>query len=418
MSDDDLFGVMEGESDEFVNFGDADPFAKSENDDAKDDAVTAEAGRNIQEPVAEAPAPEPTPVVIQPEPTPPVAAATAPSLKKLARKPLTPRQKAIGVILRRAGVDEVPELDHLLRNKGGKAMRICDIGLFIDEPEDQVLAKIAKDCPCQNRVNLSAEVLLSQVKKVGSQILQAGRMYQPIQVARIEEDGAYECTSGRHRLAFLALIYGAKANIKVYVEDMTLQEGRDAVVVANMARPTKAMERAEHAVLQAVHGDVNAAQDDLYKGTATTKNKAKKYCVFSVLKNKYPAELTFKLSLTASRHGGALTTITNIENFWSAALDWHKAMEREEFDAALKKSVEFLNKLADQYGQTAGFDEVQHMSSMALSAVGKYYSDVESVTGDAISRVPEIATAIVQMGNIGRQKSDLTYSALAKALRS
>jgi hypothetical protein len=424
MSDDDIFGVMDDLNDEV-----GDPFA-NEQDDTKDDAIPATAGASIREPeeqpeepaqppaaVEPAPEPEPTP---EPEPVAPpagvpaepVSAAPAPAKpkkpkgghKKQARKPLTPRQKAIRVIMRRADVEEV--------------MRICDIGLFIDEPSDPVLANIAKDCPCQNRVNLSAEVMLSQVKKVGSQILESGRMYQPIQVAKITEDGAFECTSGRHRLAFLALLYGAKASIKVYVEDMTLQEARDAVVVANMARPTKAMERAEHAVLQAVHGDADAEQDDMFKKTATTKSKAKKYCVFSVFKKGYPAKLEFKASLTSSRDGGtALTTITNIENFWGNALEWRKDMERAEFDDELKKSVEFLNAVAASFQSQGSFDASQHMASMVLSAIGKYYRDVESVTGNAISRADEIAKVIVAMGDIGRQKSDLTYSELSKALR-
>lgn len=427
MSDDDIFGVMDDEPTEFAELS-TDPLAAS-TPAASDDAIPATAGGNLQEAVDMAAAPAatpPTPETSVTSPTPPTSATPKapkrPSTKTpkttVPRQPLSPRQKAIRVILRRAGKETLPELDHLLRNKGGKSMRICDIGLFIGESEDAVLGDISKECLIPNRVNLSAEVMLSQVKKVGSQILQAGRMYQPIQIARIEEDGVFECTSGRHRLAFLALLYGPQATIKVYVEDMTLQEGRDAVVVANMARPTKALERAEHTVLQAVHGDASAAQDDMYKNTATTKTKVKKYCVFSVLKNKYPAELTFKLSLTASRQGGALTTITNVENFWGASLSWNKEMERSVFDAQLKKSIEFLNALTIALQAETGFDAVQHMSSMALSATGKYYQDVESVTGDALSRVNDIAKAIVDMGDIGRQKSDVTYTALAKALRA
>jgi hypothetical protein len=447
--DQDIFGVMDDDTD----FADDDVFGGG---DEESSTVTAEAGDTIKEPnaetqeaiaeldagggeaietldeledaqeaaVAEAQAdaePEPqeqqqaqAPVAPAPKPK-----KTAPK-KPVARQPrkaLTARDKSIRVIMRRAGVEEIPTLDHLLRNKGGKTMRICDIGLFVDEPAES-LAELAKECKVPNRVNLSAEVQLSQVKKVGASILQADRMYQPIQVAKIEEDGAFECTSGRHRLAFLALFYGPKANIKVYVEDMTLQEARDAVVVANMARPTKALERAEHAVLQAVHGDADAVQDDLYAKTATTKNKVKKYCVYSVLKKQYPAKLDFKVSLTASRDGGtALTTITIVENFWGASLEWHKDMERAELDGQLKKSVEFLNALAAAFQAQQGFDCQQHMASQTLTAVGKYYADLQSVTGKPVEKAADIAAAIVKMGNVGRQKSEVIYSELAKALR-
>lgn len=432
MNEDDLFGVFYDDTEFATELNDellAAPESGESIADKADtetlDEVEAAEENNPETAVAEAQTPE-TDAEPEPQeqqqaqaPAKPKAPRKTPAAAKKTptREKLNPRDKAVRVILRRSGKDEVPELDHLLRNKGGKSMRICDIGLFIGEPDDEVLKELAAECKIANRVNLSAEVLLSQVKKVGASILQADRMYQPIQVARIEEDGSYECTSGRHRLAFLSLLYGPKANIKVYVEDMTLQEARDAVVVANMARPTKALERAEHAVLQAVHGDADAAQDELYKNTATTKTKVKKYCVFSVLKNKYPAELSFKLSLTASRKGGALTTITNVENFWGAALNWNKQMERAEFDEQLKTSVTFLNALAEKLQEQDGFDAIQHMSSMALSAIGKYYQDVESVTGDALGRVEDIAVAIVAMGEIGRQKSEVTYTALAKALR-
>lgn len=421
MNEDDLFGVFYDET-EFATELNDELLTGSESGESIDDKAGTETLGELEaaeenNPEADA---ETEPQQQAQAPAKPKAPRKTPaaSKKKPAREKLNPRSKAVRVILRMSGKDEVPELDHLLRNKGGNSMRICDIGLFIGEPDDEVLKELAAECKIPNRVNLSAEVLLSQVKKVGASILQSDRMYQPIQVARIEEDGSYECTSGRHRLAFLSLLYGPKANIKVYVEDMTLQEARDAVVVANMARPTKAMERAEHAVLQAVHGDASAKQEELYKATATNKSKAKKYCVYSVLKNAYPAKLSFPLSLTASRDGGiALTTITNVENFWGAALEWHKQMKRDEFDAQLKDSIEFLNKLADSFGETKDFDAGQHMASKTLTAIGKYYSDLQSVTGNAIDKAAAIAEAIVAMGEIGRQKSEVTYAALAKALR-
>lgn len=423
----DFFGVMDDDADFGELNGDmSDVFGSDEDGDDEAPAIPATAGTSIKEPNAETKEAIEEMRGQEAEAKPSTESKPKPKPKKPRKKPttrkpiaqLSPRDKAIRVIKRRAGVDELPELDQLLCNKGGKTMRICDIGLFIGTPDDEVLADIASECPVKNRVNLSAEVQLSQVKKVGGSILSSNRMYQPIQVAQIEEDGALECTSGRHRLAFLALLYGPKASIKVYVESMTLQEARDAVVVANMARPTKALERAEHTVLQAVHGDVNAVQDELYKNTATTKNKVKKYCVYSVLKKGYPAKLGFKASLTASRDGGtALTTITNVENFWGVALEWHKEMERSKFDSQLKESVEFLNALADEFQKSSNFDCQQHMASQTLTAIGKYYADLQSVTGDAVSKVADIAKAIVLMGDIARYKSEVVYSELAAALR-
>lgn len=335
---------------------------------------------------------------------------------KRARKPLSPREKVLRVIMRRAGVETIPTLDSLMRGKGGERMRICDIGLFISGSDDEVLSKISELCPVTNRVNLSAEIQINQVKKVGSDILSSGRMYQPIQVARIEEDGAMECTSGRHRLAFLALTYGPTVSIPVYVEEMTIQEARDAVVVANQARSTKAMEKAEHAVMKAVHGDVDAGRDELYRKMAVSKGMVRKYCVYNVLRE-YPVALDFMVSLTASRKGGAMTTVTNVEKFWSNALNWHKDMPRKDFDAELKDATVFLNAVVKAMQKDPGMDAHQHLATMSMHAIGKYYNELQNVTGNAIEKAGDIASVVVGMGDCARHKYDAIYHELRKAMR-
>jgi len=282
-----------------------------------------------------------------------------------------------------------------------------------------LMAELAAECPLKNRVNLSAEVIESRVLYVGAQILKAGRMYIPIQVVKIREDGALECVSGRHRLAFLALVYGADTKIPVHIENMSLSESRDAVVVANEARPTKALERAEHTVLQAVGGNVDAEQDELYQKTIKTRSTARKYCVYNVIKRKYPAKLAFKVSQTSSRRDGGLTTLTNIENFWGAALEWNQELKRKEFDSMLKESVKFLNELAEEFQKHGDFDADSHMASMTMIAIGKYYRAYSEIIGkNAIDVVRAVAKQVVKMGDIGRQKSEKTYKELSSALKS
>lgn len=333
-------------------------------------------------------------------------------------KNVTARQKAVNVILRRASKDKVPDIRHLLVGKMGSEVKIQDIALFIDDEQaDELMAELAKECPVRNRVNLSAEVQKKRILDIGAQIVESGRMYQPISVARIKEDGRLECTSGRHRLAFLALVYGPDTRIPVCIEDMTMNEARDAVVVSNQARPTKALERAEHTVLQAVKGNLNAEQDDLYYRTVTAKAKARRYCVFSVINRSYPMKLGFVVSKDSSRKGGGITTLTNIEGFWGAALDWEDGMERKKFDAELKESVKFLNGVVETMQAQKGFNSKQHLAAMTLSAIGKYYRAFREITGgDASAVAVEVAKCVVKMGDVGRQKSEKTYSTLAKAL--
>jgi len=338
--------------------------------------------------------------------------------KKLARKPLDPKDKFIRSMMRKADIDAIPELNHLMREKSGTKVRIGDIGIFTGSPKEDLLKKIYKNCPIKNRVNLSAEIELKQVRDVGIQILASDCMYQPIQLAKIDGDETIECTSGRHRLVLLALLYGTDSRIPVYMENRSLNEARDAVVVANQSRKTRALEKAEHTILQAVGGDASAKLDEIYERVVTTKAKSRKYCTYNVIERGHPKKLNFKISSTPTRSGGELTTITNLEGFWTNATAWYKSMPRTEFDMQLSKAIEFINELVKSMCKNEDFDEEQHLSSMTLNATGKYFKTLEDAGYNAIADVLNIANTIISMGSIGRQKSDQTYDDLVKQMRT
>ena len=281
--------------------------------------------------------------------------------------------------------------------------------------------ELAQKCPVRNTVNLSAEVGKKRMIDVGVQILESDRMYYPIHVARIKDggknDGKLECISGRHRLAFYALVYGPDTKIPVYLEEMTTNEARDAVVFANQSRATKALEKAEHSVLQAVQGDVSATLEDMYTRTVTCKSKIRRYCVFSVINRGLPMKLSFPVSTTSTRKGGYLTTLANVEGFWRSALEWTDGTTFKDFDASLKSSVKFLNALVDEMQKVKGFKSTEHLATKQLVAIGKYYRSYGEFTGNnAIKKVAEIAKCIVKQGDIGGQKSEKTYAMLTKSL--
>lgn len=333
-------------------------------------------------------------------------------------KELTPKEKAVKKMLHKAGVEKLPELKTLFAGKVGETVKVKDIGIFLGTPKDEILKELAKECPIRNRGNLSTEVSMAQVIKVGADILSVGRLVSPITLARIKEDGVLECTSGRHRLVAIALLYGADAEVTAYVENLTLTEARDTVVFANDCRATKAMEKAEHVVLKAVNGNVDVKQDELYAAVCTSKGKARKYAVYSVFERKHPAKLAFAVSFTASRKDGELTTLTNVENFWKAAVEWTSETERKVFDASLKASIEFLNALVEAMQTVKGFDAEQHLASMPLTAIGRFYREYGSIQGEnAISVVKKVAKTVVELGEVGRQPSKKTYDAIAKAMQ-
>ncbi len=156
--------------------------------------------------------------------------------------------------------------------------------------------------------------------------------------------------------------------------------------------------------------------NETYTKTAVTKSGAKDYCVYSVFTLGRLRKLNFKVSNKASRKDGALTTVTNIKNFWGAALTWDRDVSSTEFDSALVDSVVFLNAFVEVAEKTGGFKSKQHLSSMALSALGKYYRSHCDVSAEPIS-APKMAEVVVGLGDIGRQKSEQTYNQIVAALK-
>ena len=331
------------------------------------------------------------------------------------QRKLTRIQKAIRLLRRKSGKDQLPSLEDLMQGKVGKRIAINDIGIFAGTPKDPLIAELATECMVGNTLNFSAEITKLRMLQVGVQILKAGKMYSPIHVAQIQENGSYQCVSGRHRLAFLILIYGADAKIPVYLETMTLEEARDAMGVANDSRPAKAKERAELAVLKALNGKSNVSQAELYTQMATSKINSRKYCVYSVMERGYPAKLNFKVSATASRKDGGLTTLSSVETFLHMAMDWRPDTTQKQFDIALKNAVEFVNALADAFQRNPEFNPDEHMTTKPMTAIGRYYLDCQiskDVIHTAISVVDDIVKNLVCVAGIGRKEPEWIYQLL------
>jgi hypothetical protein len=332
------------------------------------------------------------------------------------RRTLTRVQKAIRLMLRRSGKEVMPPLDELMKGKAGKRVTISEIGIFAGSPKDALIAELAAECMLGNTLNFSAEITKLRMLQVGTQILKAGRMHTPIFVAQITENDSLQCVSGRHRLAFLILAYGADAKVPVYIENMSLEEARDAMGVANDNRPAKAQERAELAVLKAMKGKSNVGQDELYTQMATSKPNARKYCVYSVMERAYPLSLNFKVSATASRKDGGLTTLSNVETFLGAALEWNPETTRKDFDKALKNAVIFINELASAFQKNPDFDPDFHMTAKPMSAIGRNYWDYIVAGNNAIVVVGQVADKIISMGDVSRMSAEDIYDRLASDL--
>lgn len=313
----------------------------------------------------------------------------------VSRAKKTVKQKALRVMLKRSGLRKPPLVERILEGKTGLKIPISEIGFISsDKQDDPLLVELAKECPVRNRLNRH-DIIRNRILAVGSEIFKAQKMWTPIHVARDLASGKIECISGRHRLAFLALVYGSDLEIPVYVEHMTLKAAREAVAVANDARPIKAIERASYAILRAVGGDSAADQTKLYDKLATHKNNVIKYCVYSVIERNYPATLDFKLSELSSRPDGGITTVSNIEEFWGEAIPWTKNMSQKEFDQRLLESINFINSFVADIQKMKGFNPDQHLMSNVLSAIGRYCQTYQSVTSKTYVVLSDVLAKVV-----------------------
>ena len=327
------------------------------------------------------------------------------------KKPI--KQKALRVMLKRSGLKKPPMIERVLECKTGPKIPISEIGFMVnDKQSDSLLKELAEECPIRNRLNRD-EVLKNRILAVGTEIFKAGRMWTPIHVHQDLMDGRYECVSGRHRLAFLAIVYGSDLEVPVYLEHLTLKTAREAVAVANDSRPVKALERASYAILRAVGGDSTADQDKLYSKLATLKTNISKYCVYSVIERGYPTKLNFKMSERSSRPDGGITTVSNIEGFWAEALPWQIGMKREEFDKGLIESVKFLNQFVEEVKKVPGFDPDQHLTANVLSSVGRYYLLQVNKWKDLVAFCGYLANAVVTMGHTSKKKPSDIYNLIA-----
>lgn len=338
--------------------------------------------------------------------------------RKRGRKKLSPKQKIVKA-MRRASGDaeaEMPSVDEVtVNNRAPRKVAISDIAIFLDKPEEEVLRQVYDEASLPNRCNLSAKVDADRVKMVGGQMLKAGRLFHPIQVAEIDFDGRLECVSGRHRLVALALLFGCDAEVTVFVEKMSLEQACDAVIFANQSRSIKARERAQHAVLAAVHGNPDADADERYMKAVQHKPDTEDYCAYMVIEQERPVKLGFKWR--PSKGGTGLASIGALKKYWRNATRWHKDLTRTEFDGRLKESTQFLNALVKELQKQDDFDPRKQLGSMPLQGIGRYYASVCDAGVETDKEfIRELAEVLVRVVAAGRMSNGLVYQAVVDAM--
>ena len=188
---------------------------------------------------------------------------------KTARVILTPAQRLVKNLLKELNLEEngIPassELFKIVDRRGNTKVALNSIAVFCDSEKianasgkgmgTRALADMSMNTGADNIMNLLAEVNPERMKAVGREILRLGVLLEDITVVktkdilptspesfaeRVDEDG-YQCISGRHRLAFLGLLYGTDVKIPVRVlegEYIDYPFAARATVMSNDTRP-------------------------------------------------------------------------------------------------------------------------------------------------------------------------------------
>lgn len=332
--------------------------------------------------------------------------------------PKTPREEFVEEAMKKAGITQLPEFASLFEGKQNLTkIKLSDIAVFTQETNrDEVLHTLQLLWKSVNTLHRSAEVNAKRAFDIAVLILEAAKVYLSIEVTRLP-DGKLEASSGRHRLIALALLYGMDIEVPVVISDYSLGNARDAVIVANQTRRIGSLEKAEHRVLGHVHSDTEIEREQLYKTAVRKKGDVAEYAAYSTfVSHEYGTRLKFKVSQDSTRSSGALTTITGIKGFWKRALIWDSTMTRKEFDDNLRESCNFLNSLVEVMEPLKGFDSKQHLASMVLVAIGQIFRHMKDGNNNPIDSVKKLAKAIVDAGEIARQKSEKTYREILKVV--
>jgi len=332
-----------------------------------------------------------------------------PTLKKLAKKPLTERERFVRLLLKRAGLSELPKLESMFDKDAGNATKkVKDIAIFIQKGEG-MLEDVSKECPHKNVVNLSSEVLFRQVKSVAMDVFHSKRFYHVIEVSNVTDapEGVHplQCVSGRHRLALIALLWGSDAEVPVRLTSRSMCECRDSVVFANKSRATSSVEKADLVMVQAVNGDTAAKPDEVYEKVVRTKTSAVDFAFHRAIHNHiYGFKFEFDVSMR-STIDDCMTMANSIKGFLKSVVTWEPSMTRIQLDTAVKDALKWLNALAKEFNQTKGFVKEQQMAQHPLIAYGDIYRSNLVAGKDPMEIIPALVKKAVSLGDIGREKT-------------
>lgn len=318
--------------------------------------------------------------------------------------------------------ETLPELSSMFLNAGhATKVKVKDIAIFIsmNKRKDAVIDGIKNTCPFLNVVNYDTEVSSNRVLKVMREVLNAGKFFFDIEIAELKEDGvaSYQCVSGRHRLAGIALLWGPDAEVPVVIKKgLTLKEARLMTVYANNTRGIGKIEKTMINISERLGGDVAAiSTDDGYAKAVNSKTSAKDYILWMLSEGKVNVGASVQLKGDHTVKD-SVYTVSSVEAFFGSAICYTKGDTKREFEKQVRDAAAWLKKLYEALCKESGFVLREHCSKRALGFYGHLYNSLMTA-GDKADDFGLIASRVVRINGMGSLSKEEILKAYQKILR-
>ena len=279
----------------------------------------------------------------------------------------------------------LPDIETLFQYKIGERVKIRNLGIFTEEPQEPIFRKnlfeVENYEPVQNELHFNAPVDLANVKKVMKRIINDGIMHTPICTVTIEDDpnGTYQITSGRHRVCALGLLYGLDAEITVYHEDFIPRDVAIArVPCANDGRTTKTLEKAFHDLISGTHGELQSKTDEeKFNSTVSNKSTAISFALQKIFNDE---DYEFEFSV-GEKSKGATCTTGSIKSYLMTSIDYSKGMTYKQYKKELDDAVDFINAYVLELTDCVEYDTYKNaiMASKPLGGLGLYLQHLKDL---------------------------------------
>lgn len=300
------------------------------------------------------------------------------ALKRWVRKSFRWAHKANPDVV--AEPEDGPSMDDLVAlqrgDKSCEMVRVGEVAIFLEEPEDEVLHAIWTMAPKRNVVNRCAPVTADRACEVGAGILSDGFQTNRCEVAWVEGQKGLQCVSGRHRLSWYLAVFGPDIEVPMHVKHgVSLEKALVLVTRANDCRKTGKAEDAANQWTQKAHGRDDCGPSDIY-ATCTSWRDVEKLLIEALRQSAWAGKMDFKCGHVkrVTAKNGLDTNVVSLCKFWKHATFWDAEQSYRDFHTAVRESLSWLNDLYAGLCEREDYVPSKHLGSTAMDGLGRWYN--------------------------------------------